>query len=260
MTGGSRIREHLTAASYKDQDGYWKHNAKVHLSLRKKCIEQGLDPQDTLKSIYCNNGLLKLKDIGIDFNILDQTNDPVESESLEAKWSHYYDSFFNGWNTATTFVRHTTYKHIMGDNHYTRKYGSPFKGQTQSDAARKLISRARRGQASWNKGKTLPEMSEHNRRTWKIPEVREKRSKAISLARIGQGTYGANPRARKVKIEMTDGEILIFDCKKRLCEFLGVSNVMVERYLKENIKPKRYKVPRFKKIEYVEVEKNVATT
>lgn len=253
--GGTRIREHFNEASSKDREGNWKSSKKISQALRKQCEDNNLDPYDALRSIYCANGLLTLEDIGITLKVLESTFDPVEGEKLERKWSEHFDSVFNGWNTAPNFRRHTTYDHIRGSKHYSKKYGSPFKGKTHSPEARQLISQARKGHSPYNKGKKCPRLSEANRKNWKKPKIRKKRILGIKIAKKGQQVYGLNPRARAVEIKMETGDVHQFDCKKRAAEFLGVSGVMLERYITEGLKPKVWRIPKFEYIKVIEIEK-----
>lgn len=261
MAKDHRIKEHLKD-SYSMKDGKFKNGHPLYKAFRRqvKILFPNEEVDIVLRSVHHVVGEYKLSDIkfkvftlegpidckyGVDGQYTEESLNHLNSR--ENYWINFYDCLTMGYNTATASRPRVS----KGKNHYTRRKGSPFKGKSHSPKARHLISLSALGRPCPHKGKPNLNSTIDNKRTWKIPEVRQKRIDGIKKALKGLMTNGLNPRAVSVNITNLDGSVVKFATKKESAVYLNVSGTMLNRYIKEGLKPKRMKAQPFAKIEIV---------
>lgn len=253
----TRSKEHIKDACKKKPPG------ALYKAMHEHCERLGYDPMIALREVWMENIRCKtIADIGWEFNILDSVHavfvdgQPIQRDldraiDLESKWICKLNSIQNGYNRQLATKRKRSPK---GKKHYSHIKGSPNKGRKHTPQAKLNMSLSKLGVPRPGTGfakLSKEELALRNKITWANPDIRARRSAGIRAKAKGRDAGSNNPRAMTVQITLLNGEIREFGCKKYAAEFLGVSGVMLNRYIKEGLRPKQFKVAGFTNIKVI---------
>ena len=257
LANNTRTKEHFKDACKENPTGAF------YKAIHEHCVRLGYQPLVALREVFIANIRCKtFADIGWECHILDSLyavfvdGQPIQRSldqaiDLESKWVSKLNTIQNGYNRNFPTKRKNIAK---GKKHYSHIKGSANKGRKHTPQAKLNMSLSRLGVKRPGQGwakLTKEELALRNKISWSNPDVRARRSAGIRAKAKGRDVGSQNPRAMTVQITLPNGEIREFGCKKYAAEFLGVSGVMLDRYIKEGIRPKKFKVLRFTNIKVI---------